>query len=425
MIQLQFLNYLLDTKDSSLITLNSLDNSFFSDYQSEFNYIQKHLSTFGNVPDKATFLSEFPHFDVINVNETPKYLIDALYNDRNKRSLAFTFNKVRELLQNNKVEEATQYFLHSAENQSQAKHLECVDIIKDVSRYDAYVERSKDFSKYYVKTCFKELDDILGGWDRQEELATIVARPGVGKSWILLKVAIAAAEQGLNVGIYSGEMSENKVGYRIDTLLSHISNRSIMKGIVDVQNEYKRHIDNISNYIKGSIKVITPAMIGGTAGVTALRAFIEKENLDMLCVDQHSLLDDDRHGKTPIEKASNISKDLKNLQVLKKIPIIAVSQQNRSSVDEGETYDVSKIAQADRIGQDSTVVLFLEQSNGILTVHIAKARDATTGGKIKYAIDIDKGVFQYMPNEDDVSGGESCNNLRDEFEGPSYEESPF
>lgn len=425
MIQLQFLNYLLDTKDSSLLTLNNIDTSFFSDYPSEFSYIQKHLNTFGNIPDKVTFISEFPHFDIITVNETPKYLIDSLYSDRNKRNLASTFNKVRELLQGNKVEEATQYFLQSAENQVQARHLDCVDIIKDTSRYDAYVERSKDFSKYYVKTCFKELDDIIGGWDRQEELATIVARPGVGKSWILLKVAVAAAEQGLNVGIYSGEMSENKVGYRIDTLLSHISNRSIMKGIVDVQNDYKKFIDNISSYIKGSIKVITPAMIGGTAGVTALRAFIEKENLDMLCVDQHSLLEDDRRGKTPVEKASNISKDLKNLQVLKKIPIIAVSQQNRSAIDEGETYDVSKIAQADRIGQDSTVVLFLEQDNGILTVHLAKVRDASAGGKIKYAIDIDKGIFKYMPNEDDVTSGQTCEDLKSEYDGPSYEENPF
>jgi len=109
---------------------------------------------------------------------------------------------------------------------------------------------------------------------------------------------------------------------------------------------------------KGTIKVLTPANINGPVGVTALRAFIEKEHLDMLCIDQHSLLDDDRKAKNPVEKAANISKDLKNLQVLKRIPIISVCQQNRSSTEEG--VDTTHIAQSDRIGQDSTVVLAFE-----------------------------------------------------------------
>ena len=41
-------------------------------------------------------------------------------------------------------------------------------------------------------------------------------------------------------------------------------------------------------------------------------------------MDQHSLLEDDKKGRTPVDRAANISKDLKNLQVMKKIPIIAV-----------------------------------------------------------------------------------------------------
>ena len=125
--------------------------------------------------------------------------------------------------------------------------------------------RCNDFNKYYVKTGFAELDKLIGGWERQEELATIAARPGIGKSWVLLKCAIAALEQGLNVGIYSGEMSERKVGYRFDTLVSHISNYSISKGVVDIQNEYKNYIDSLKNKFSGCLKVLTPAMINGVA----------------------------------------------------------------------------------------------------------------------------------------------------------------
>lgn len=413
MIQLQYLNAILDSKDSSLILLNNIDESFFSDYKEEFKFIKNHIDEYSQVPDKATFLSNFPDFDIIEVKENKSYLIDALYEDKNKRLLASTFNKVRNLLNEGKTEEALSVYTSSADIAVKAKHLDCVDILKDHSRYDAYLERCEDFNKFYVKTGFKELDDIIGGWDRNEELATIAARTNQGKSWLLLKCAIAAAEQGLNVGIYSGEMSERKVGYRIDTLISHISNSALTKGNRDYQNDYKRYLDGLSTKYKGSIKVLTPNMIDGPAGVTALRAFIEKENLDILCVDQHSLLEDDRHAKNPVERASNISKDLKNLQVLKKIPIIAVSQQNRTSTDNG--IGTEHIAQSDRISQDSTIILFFEQKDGILTLYLVKSRDSVNSKQLRYAIDLDKGIFKYIPENGNAVDGQGVQELRKEF----------
>ena len=421
MIQLQFLNKILDSGDPSLITINNLSKEYFSDYTSEFEYIKNHLREYGNVPDKATFLNIFPDFQLVDVKEPNKYLIDALYEDRNKRLLAQTFNKIREALNNGDVEKAMSIYKESSEKIVQAKHLDSVDVFEDTSRYDKYIEKSTNFSKYYVQTGFPELDEIIGGWDRKEELATIIARPGVGKSWIALKVAVAAAWQGLNVGIYSGEMTANKVGYRIDTLLSHISNTKMIHGNANIQVDYKKFLDSIKDKLRGSIKVVTPAMISGPAGVTALRAFIEKEKLDMLCVDQHSLLEDDRGAKNPIERAANISKDLKNLQVMTEIPIIAVSQQNRSKNEEG--VDLTNVAQTDRIGQDSTLVLALEKKEDILTLHIIKARDGGDGKHLNYHVDLDRGIFTYVPEEDDASLGNKCEELRSEYDYDDNEES--
>ncbi len=429
MIQLQALNYILSHKDSSMITLNNLTDEFFSDYKKEFNYILNHIRTYNCVPDMATFVSKFPHFDVIDVKENQNYIIDELFNDRNMRFLATTFNKVRDLISEGRVNDAMSVYNNAQNNLSKSLHLNSVDIFKDTSRYQAYVDRSKDFDKYYVKTGFKELDSIIGGWDRQEELATIVARPNVGKSFILLKVAIAAAQQGLKVGLYSGEMSERKVGYRVDTLISHLSNTKLIHGNLNIQNDYKIFLDNLAKDMPGTIKVITPAMIGGPATVTALRAFIEKENLDMLCIDQHSLLEDDRKAKNPIEKAANISRDLKNLQVLKQIPIIAVSQQNRTSDDGADT--ISHIAQSDRIGQDSTLVLFLTQKDGVLTIDLVKSRDSVNGKKLNYNVDFDKGTFNYIPSENDALSNtmsdeekeKTFTSLKDEFEYADEEDS--
>lgn len=422
MVQLQLLNQVLDSGDNSILKVNSIDESFFSEYPAEFRFIQNHISKYGNVPDKITFAEHFPQFDWIEVNETPNYLIDELYKDRNKRQLAKVFNSIRDRLNADDVETALNIYTTAVEDVIQATHIDSVDILRDTSRYDAYVDRSQDYSKFYVKTGFTELDQLIGGWDRKEELATIIARPGVGKSWVLLKCAIAAVEQNLRVGLYSGEMSEMKVGYRFDTLVGHISNSGIMRGNGDIMNQYKMFMESLSTKFPNScLKIITPKMIGHSATVTDLDGFISKEHLDILFVDQHSLMEDQRGAKDPVTRAANISKDLKNLQVLKQIPIIAVSQMNRNELDDATVIDVSHIAQTDRIGQDSTVVLALRQKDHVLTMDIAKARDAGSGSKLKYAIDFDKGVFQFIPNDDDaIKGGDGCKELQQEYE-PNYQ----
>lgn len=213
-------------------------------------------------------------------------------------------------------------------------------------------------------------------------------------------------------------MSAVKVGYRLDTLIGHISNSRLIRGNREIQNTYKAYLDNLKNIISGQIKILTPEMLGGFAGVNALQAFIEKEQLDILCIDQHSLLDDDRKAKNPVEKASNISKDLKRLQVLKKIPIIAVSQQNRSSTDSG--VGTEHVAQSDRIAQDSTIVIFIEKKDDILDVELIKSRDSVNMRKLCYAVDFDKGIFTYIPGEDDIDKNTKIEDLKEEFE-----ESPF
>lgn len=413
MVQLQVLNAIINNQDSSILLLNNLTGEYFSDYLNEYEFIKRHLAEYGKVPDQISFLDKFPNFEVIEVTEPINYLLSELYNDRNTRFLARTFNNIRKLLNEGKTQEAMTLFTNSSNELVTATHMTTVDLTQDTSRYDDYVEKCNDFSRYYVRTGFAELDELIGGWDRYEELATIAARPGIGKSWILLMVAKAALEQGLRVGLYSGEMSDRKVGYRFDTLTSHISNSAITRGRENVQAEYKQYIDSLGQRYKGCLKVLTPSAINGPASVTALRAFIEKEKLDILCVDQHSLLEDDRGGRNPVEKASNISKDLKNLQVLKKIPIIAVSQQNRAMTGENGA-GTANIAQSDRISQDSTIVLFIEQKDNVLTLNLAKARDAVNNKKLHYAVDFDKGIFQFMPEED--SNPDSCNNLRDEYE---------
>lgn len=78
MVQLQILNKVLADNDYSIIEKNALDESYFDAYPCEYTFIKDHYDKYRNVPDAVTFLDKFPNFDVIEVNESTKYLVDKI-----------------------------------------------------------------------------------------------------------------------------------------------------------------------------------------------------------------------------------------------------------------------------------------------------------------------------------------------------------
>lgn len=422
--QFQVINKILQNKDYSFITLNNLTVEYFFNYTAEYEFIKAHYDAYHTVPDRLTFLNNFPEFSIQDVNEPDNYLIEQLYNDYNQSYLASRFNGIKKLLEADDTAGATKFFLDSVEKLHIGSALQCTDIMSDTSRYDRYLDMIANQSKYFISTGFMELDKIITGIDRRNENMVIAARTGVGKSWLLLTIAAAASKQGLTVGIYSGEMSVDKVAYRIDTLLGKIDNRKISRGDLYYKDYYKSYLDSLKCSGYGPIKVLTPTDIAGPATVDALQAFIEKEHLDILFIDQYSLLEDTSRAKAAHEKVANISKAVKNLQVLKQIPIISVSQMNRTK-NEDKTQDTTQIALSDRIGQDATVILMLDKQDSEdpnhkgsykVTLNLVKSRDGGDGRKLDYLWDFNTGIYQYISNsEDGITSEEDFEELENSY----------
>lgn len=434
--QFQIINKILQNKDYSLITLNNLSVEYFFNYKAEYEFIKTHYEAYHTIPDRLTFLNSFPDFTIQDVNEPDTFLIEQLYRDYNQSYLASRFNGMKRLLEADDIAGATKFFLDSVEKLHIGSALQCTDILSDTSRYERYLDMIANQSKYFISTGFPELDKIITGIDRRNENMVIAARPGIGKSWLLLTIAAAASRQGLTVGIYSGEMSVDKVAYRVDTLLGKIDNRKISHGDLYYKDHYKRYLDGLACSGYGPIKVLTPNDIAGPATVAALQAFVEKENLDILFIDQYSLLEDTSRAKTTQEKVANISKAVKNLQVLKQIPIISVSQMNRTK-NEDKSQDSSQIALSDRIGQDATIVVMLDKQevedvnhkgSFKVTLNIVKSRDGGDGRKLDYLWDFNTGDYRYISNsEDGVTSEEDFEELENSYNVyPDVDdESPF
>ncbi len=436
--QFQIINKILQNKDYSLITLNNLTADYFFNYVAEYEFIKAHYNTYHTVPDRLTFLDKFPDFVIQDVNEPDSYLIAQLYNDYNQSYLASRFNGMKKLLEADDTEGAMQYMLDSIEKLHIGSAIQCTNIMTDTSRYERYLDMIANQSKYFISTGFEELDKIITGIDRRNENMVIAARTGVGKSWLLLTIAAAAAKQGLTVGIYSGEMSVDKVAYRIDTLLGKIDNRKISRGDLYYKDYYKNYLDGLKCAGYGAIKVLTPNDIAGPATVDALQAFVEKEHIEILFIDQYSLLEDNSHAKTSHEMVANISKSVKKLQVLKQIPIISVAQMNRTK-NEDKSQDSSQIALSDRIGQDATIILMLDKQDSEdinhkgsykVTLNLVKSRDGGDGRKLEYLWDFNTGFYRYISNsEDGITSEEDFEEIENSYsvsaDYPSFDDSPF
>ena len=157
MIQLQVLNKILSTQDTSVLLTNNLTEDFFSDYTQEYRWLKQHLDEYGNCPDIHSFVDKFPEFDIIQVNETNRYLIDELYQDYNKRKLASVFNRVRDLINQDKIDEAMSVYTNASSDIVQSTHLDSVDIFHDTSRYNDYIDKCTSLDKYYIKNFLSQV----------------------------------------------------------------------------------------------------------------------------------------------------------------------------------------------------------------------------------------------------------------------------
>lgn len=415
MVELQILSRVLKSKNASILTLNGITDDYFITYQEEYSYIMNHLKTYGNVPDKETFLSKFPNFAIVDVTETDAYLIET-FNEEHLYSLTVpVINKLAEIIQSDS-RAAVEYLQSQLPLLSQSNVVIGKDIISAASeRLDEWKERRANKDKFCIPTGFRELDEITGGWQRGEEFAVIFARTGQGKSWVLIKTLEHAWKLGMRVGLVEPEMSATKTGYRFDTLSANMSNTSLVRG-EDIP-EYEHYIEEL---VKKDTPffVTTPKDFRRNITVAKLKSFIESNKLDILGIDGISYLKDERkqHGDNRTTALTNISEDLMDLSIELKIPILVVCQSNREGAKEDDAPDLENIRDSDGIAYNASTVIAARQKGPGIELTLRKNRNGRNGDKLIYMWDIDKGKFNYIPSEQsERDDSEDIQKTRSEF----------
>ncbi len=252
-----------------------------------------------------------------------------------------------------------------------------------------------------LATGFYEIDKILGGL-HPSDLVVLGARPSMGKTTLAMNIALNCSRNGAKVAVFSLEMSSGQLAERLLSTTTGICGDAIRRGILDEQQREK-----MSQAGKGLSNL--PLVIDDNPALSAqaIRAkaslLATKDGLDLIVVDYLQLMRGT--GETREREVSEMSAGLKGIAKTLNIPVLVLSQLNRSLESRPNKRPIlSDLRDSGSIEQDADVVLFLYRDEvynrspdnplaGIAELIVAKHRNGRTGAmKLRF----DGHLYRFM-----------------------------
>ncbi len=248
-----------------------------------------------------------------------------------------------------------------------------------------------------IPTGYTDLDEMTSGWQKSD-LVIIAGRPAMGKTSFALSLAKnIAVDYHIPIAFFSLEMNNVQLVNRLISNTCEIAGSKILNGQL-TPDEWDRLDKNLTK-LTGS-----PVYVDDTPGLsvfelrTKARRLVREKGVKIIMIDYLQLMNANgmKFGSRQ-EEVSTISRSLKGLAKELDIPIIALSQLNRTVENreglEGKRPQLSDLRESGAIEQDADMVLFVhrpeyyhiyldEKGNdlhGMAQVIIAKHRKGATG----------------------------------------------
>jgi replicative DNA helicase len=218
-----------------------------------------------------------------------------------------------------------------------------------------------------IPTGFTDLDKMLGGLHRSD-LVILAGRPSMGKTALATNIAVNAAQSGVTVGFFSLEMVHEQLGARVLGGESQISADWVRRCDLNQRHfdqliEAKRRTDGLSLWIDD-----TPALTVARLRARA-RRLKRRHGLHLILIDYLQLLqparaDGSHRGQREqnrVQEVSEITRALKGLAKELDLPVLALSQLNRSVEQRGGDKRplLSDLRESGSIEQDADIVIFV------------------------------------------------------------------
>lgn len=241
---------------------------------------------------------------------------------------------------------------------------------------------------------FTSVDRITSGWQKTD-LVIIAARPSMGKTAFVLSMARnMAVDHNKSVAVFSLEMSSIQLVNRLIAAETELGSDKIKTG--RLENYEWEHLNRkISSLEKSPIFIDDTPALSIFEFRAKCRRLKMQHDIQVVIVDYLQLMTSGIEGRGSREQeVSTISRSLKAIAKELDIPILALSQLNRSVESrEGKRPQLSDLRESGAIEQDADIVMFIhrpeyygitedESGNsllGVAEIIIAKHRNGATG----------------------------------------------
>lgn len=263
-----------------------------------------------------------------------------------------------------------------------------------------------------VPTGFNDLDAMTGGLG-ESDLIILAARPGMGKTALVLNFATNAAFAGHKVALFTLEMSKEQLMMRVLSTVARVDSSRLRKGDLSDQEQ-----DQLMNGARQIHKFKDNLGIDETPGITLVelrsrvRRYHKENGVNLVIIDYLQLMGSTGNAEKSREREiSEISMGLKELAKELNIPVIALAQLNRGpDARPDKRPKISDLRESGSMEQDADMIFFVYRDEyynpnsemaGKAEIIVGKNRHGETGA-ITLAYQPNFVCFQNIYTERDI-----------------------
>ncbi len=239
-----------------------------------------------------------------------------------------------------------------------------------------------------VPTGFTEMDEKTAGLQRGD-LIVIASRPSMGKTSLAINIAEnAAIGHQVTTAIFSMEMSAEQLSFRMIGSIGRVSQTHLRTGNLS-DDDWPRVNSAVSMMSSAPIFIDDAPALTPTEVRARCRRLKRRHDLGLVIVDYLQLMQVAGTKENRATEISEISRSLKALAKEVNVPVIALSQLNRSVEQRTDKRPVmSDLRESGAIEQDADVIFFIYREEvydkdtprkGVADIIIGKQRNGPVG----------------------------------------------
>jgi replicative DNA helicase len=214
-----------------------------------------------------------------------------------------------------------------------------------------------------VKSGFKDLDALTHGF-HPGNMIVLAARPAVGKSTLGLDIArYASIHKGDTSVIFSLEMSRSEITMRMLSAEARVPLNNIRAGSL-TDEEWARMARRMGEISEAPMFIDDSPNLSLMEIRAKARRLKQRHNLKLIVIDYLQLMTSGKRVENRQQEVSEFSRQLKLLAKELNVPVIAISQLNRSPEQRSDKKPMlSDLRESGSIEQDADVVILLHRDD--------------------------------------------------------------